>query len=376
MTEQESQESKQSLAEIEAEFDSFEELLQHFASRISEEGVALSTQSAFETGSAVTFELRVRDAFPVLRGAGEVVESSQLDEESSLRFEHTLRYVHLDPPSIKLLPRLIEHYRKRGLPLLDLPPAAIPPPAGAEAPPSEEPEMLTLADLEDEFAAPVDAVDDAVDEIGDETGDETSAASDAASPYSGEETVGDLEVSAPSEPTAEEPVEEGVDNEIRVDDLMSSEELLVDSELLSVPDEVELPAEDQGLPWLPEASEAQRRSDVRTTVVVAIVVGLLLAIAFYFLVLRKPTSNQSQQRVPSSVATAITSIHATFRCSLGAIEAMSQVRSNPASAMTPNLLRRSRELAAAPHERIAEWQGLQVSAVRLPPASSRSAAST
>ncbi|MEJ2086075.1 MAG: hypothetical protein P8Y44_10425, partial [Acidobacteriota bacterium] len=249
MTEQESQESKQSLAEIEAEFDSFEELLQHFASRISEEGVALSTQSAFETGSAVTFELRVRDAFPVLRGAGEVVESSQLDEESSLRFEHTLRYVHLDPPSIKLLPRLIEHYRKRGLPLLDLPPAAIPSPPGAEAPPTEEPEMLTLADLEDEFAAPVDAVDDAVDEIGDETGDETSAASDAASPYSGEETVGDLEVSTPSEPTAEEPVEEGVDNEIRVDDLMSSEELLVDSELLSVPDEMELPAEDQGLPW-------------------------------------------------------------------------------------------------------------------------------
>ena len=297
MTEHESRGMKRDSQDVVAEFDSFEKLLHHFASRMSEEGVALSSESAFEPGSEVTFELRVRDGFPVLRGVGEVIESSEGDAEGLSRFEHTLRYVHLDPPSVRLLPRLTEHYRKRGLPLLDLPAIRVPPKADPEAQPVTQTDTLTLADLEDEFSIS----DESGDESGDEVVEESDPEPDLASEFAGEETLGALEVTDLAESAAEESVEEGGDNEIRVDDLMPGEELEVDSDVFSLPEDLEVLPEEHGLPWLPDESETKRRSDVRTTVMVAIVVGVLLAVAFYFLVLRGPgKTTQSKHLAPAT----------------------------------------------------------------------------
>ena len=315
MTEHESRDMKRDSQDVVAEFDSFEKLLHHFASRMSEEGVAVSSESAFEPGSEVTFELRVRDGFPVLKGAGEVIESSEGDAESSTRFEHTLRFLDLDPPSVKLLPRLIEHYRKRGLPLLDLPAIRVPPMADPEAQPVTKVDTLTLADLEDEFSISVESGDEVVEEP------DPDAELDLAAELAGEETLAALEVTDLVESAVEEPVAEGGDHEIRVDDLMPGEELAVDADVLSLPEDLEILPEEHGLPWLPDESETKRRSDVRTTVMVAIVVGILLAVAFYFLVLRGPgTTTQSRHLAPSLTAITILSRQAATRSTIAASE--------------------------------------------------------
>jgi len=329
MTEYESRGMKRDSQDVVAEFDSFEKLLHHFASRMSEEGVAVSSGSDFEPGSEVTFELRVRDGFPVLRGVGEVIESSAGDTEGSSRFEHTLRYVHLDPPSVKLLPRLIEHYRKRGLPLLDLPAVRIPLVSDPEVQPATGADTLTLADLEEEFSTSPESGEEGVEttdpesELAPETDltPELAPEPDFAPGLAGEEMLGALEFTDLAESAVEEPVEEGGDNEIRVDDLMPEEELAVDSDVLSLPEDLEILPEEHGLPWLPEESETKRRSDVRTTVMVAIVVGVLLAVAFYFLVLRAPgRSTQSRHLAPSSRAIAIRSQQIGIRFAVGASE--------------------------------------------------------
>ena len=109
-----------------AEFESFGELLELCAARISEEGIVLESAVLVEAGSSTKFEVRIRDGFQVLAGEGEVLRIDPVDVGDGDRSGVTLRFLHLDQPSLKLLPRLIEHYRKRGLPLLELPAGTIP----------------------------------------------------------------------------------------------------------------------------------------------------------------------------------------------------------------------------------------------------------
>ena len=288
------------------EFDSFDELLSRCASKISEEGLIVESDSAAGLSSILRFELKIRDGFSVLTGDGEVVAARELDGESGPRYEMALRFVHLDNPSLKLLPRLIEHYRKQGITRRELPSSA----AGIVDAVQEEtdtPMPLTLADLEMEFSSregateepemmtpPVDEDPSVIDDSEDRLLDAEPALSVP------EEIVEAAEVSEPTEvsepPEVSEPAEVIVptasEGEIRVDDLMPVEE--TESDVLTTPAEFEGPPEDPGLPWLPDESEIKKRSDLWWIVIVAIA-GALLGAGFYFLYLND--SSESQGRV-------------------------------------------------------------------------------
>ncbi len=99
--------------ELVLELGSFQEVLDRCASRLSEEGLYFETTEAGAVGSEVKFEVRIRDSFSVLRGEGEIVRAT--DEGVYVRL------AYLDQPSLKLLPKLVEHFRRQGVPLLELP---------------------------------------------------------------------------------------------------------------------------------------------------------------------------------------------------------------------------------------------------------------
>jgi hypothetical protein len=248
----------------------------------------------------LNFELRIRDGFCVLAGEGEVVQASRTADSDSTCFEVAVRFVDLDMPSLKLLPRLIEHYRKRGKTLLDLPPS--PAPKMAERTISEpmEPAPLTLDDLEEEFtghsgssgeAGPSEqkGADIAIDEV---PGDRLEEAEDIGQPDS---RGGD----ATQEFVAED--------EIRVEDLMSGQDSELGSDVLESP-ELEEPPIDPGLPWLPDESETKKRSDLWLILLLAIV-GALLGVGFYYFYLNRDEGSRSErldrdtlQTSPESVA--------------------------------------------------------------------------
>ena len=276
-----------------AEYQSFNDLLGSCAGRISEEGLVVDSDTPAVVGSTVGFELRVRDGFAVLTGAGELVAAREKEASGATRIEMMLRFVHLDQPSLKLLPKLIEHYRKRGVALLELPSGAIVDSAVTEV----EPEPLdaaapvTLDDLEDEFSAPAET-------DGPEEEQESTPSSD-------------LEVDAVTEPeamlieaepaAAESATAEGPDtaaeksDEIRVEDLMPDAE--PEPGVLESPAELEGPPEDPGLPWLPDESEAKKRSDWWLILLLA-VVGALLGAGFYYLYLSRSGESGSEQVDP------------------------------------------------------------------------------
>lgn len=276
-------------------FDSFESVLEHFRSRISEEGVVVQSSARHEVGAKLSFLVGIRAGFPVLEGTGEVTECRTLSDAGTPAFELVLRYLTLGGPSVKLLPRLIEHYRKRGVPLLELPAMAAPPP---EEPPQSQPKSkpLTLADLEAELMAPAKE---------DEGGGVEAAVQ--ADPPAEADQVPELEVEDDlisledtGSPIAVETLPDPTDDEeIRVEELMPSGELEIDSGVLELVEDLEGPPEDPGLPWLPDESMARDRSDMWMTLTVAIVVGVLLAVGFYYFVLRQPASTSIEEPPPS-----------------------------------------------------------------------------
>ena len=95
------------------ELGSFQEVLDSCATRVSEEGMFFETTEAGAVGSEVAFEVRIRDSFSVLRGDGEIVRAT--DEGVFVRLSY------LDQPSLKLLPKIVEHFRRLGVPPLELP---------------------------------------------------------------------------------------------------------------------------------------------------------------------------------------------------------------------------------------------------------------
>lgn len=292
-----------------AEFGSFQEVLDGFATHLSEEGVFFENGGAGVVGSAVPFEVRIRNGFSVLRGEGEIVQAT---EDGVF-----LRLVNLDPASLKLLPKLLEHYRKRGVPLLELPEPTSRD-IGAEAddsPPDESPAVevvaeeisteegdktvepapgLTLDDLEAEFLTegePEDAASEANDgEVPDEAIQVEAEEVGAQSDFSEDDESVDSEESAP--------------NDIHLNELMAEDDatrLEVPEEALSIPDtDLEDLQVDSGLPWLPDETEKSGNKGL-WVVLLAIVLGALLGVAFYFGYLRPRASTSWLPVEPESV---------------------------------------------------------------------------
>ena len=270
-----------------AEFDSFNDLLDRCASRICEEGLLVSSESDAELGSTLKFELRIRDGFCVLAGAGEVVQAGRTADSDSTHFDVAVRFVDLDMPSLKLLPRLIEHYRKRGMALLDLPPGPVPQTAERTISEPVEPAPLTLDDLEAELTGHS------------ETSGEAGPSEQEGADIVIGEVPGDLLVEAEDvvqpDPRSGEVSEEFVaEDEIRVEDLMSGQDSEFGSDVLVTPPELEGPPIDPGLPWLPDETETKKRSDLWLILLLAIV-GALLGVGFYYFYLNRDEGSRSDR---------------------------------------------------------------------------------
>ena len=261
-----------------AEFESFGELLELCAARICEEGIVLESAVLVEAGSTTNFDVRIRDGFQVLSGEGEVLRIDPLDVGDGDRSGITLRFLHLDQPSLKLLPRLIEHYRKRGMPLLELPAGTIPlvssqPETAVEVELPETP-TLTLQDVEEEFS---------------EDGGSPSRMAEESEPEDVDfvEITEDRLIEAAAVGEVPEAAIEDVADEIRLDDLMKAGDSLVVTAESGEEVALEGPPEDTGLPWLPDETESAKRGDLWLILVLA-VLGALLGAFFYFFYLEQP----------------------------------------------------------------------------------------
>lgn len=313
------------------ELGSFQEVLDACASRVSEEELFLEIDQSLPVGSQVAFEVRIRDSFSVLRGDGEIV---QVTGDGLY-----IRMAYLDQPSRRLLPTLLDHYRRHGISLLELPeietPAAVEVPEAIEVveePPAEltaddlfsEPEKiesatpsgLTLDDLEAEFmdskaieASPTDDDESAAAELlidPEELIADTPVNQEVFAPddirlnplISAEEAAG-LKVDEVSElvdPVSEVPeIERQEPQETELEELesMDPEPELPEPEETE-PEESEIGYQvDAGLPWLPdEETEVRGRKD-RWIILILILLGAILGVAFYYFFLR-PEPDTSQ----------------------------------------------------------------------------------
>jgi len=270
--------------ELVLELGSFQEVLNSCASRLSEDGLYFETTEAGAVGSEVAFEVRIRNSFSVLRGAGEIVLAT--DDGVFVRL------VYLDQPSLKLLPKLVEHFRRLGVPLLELPevetaemekaeeehPAAAAESSADDLWPEEEdkaaksPVGLTLDDLEAEFLTKKDTGTDE------------------------EELSVDTDVEPllidPQDLIADTPEnqEAFVPDDIHLNELMTAEEA---AGLESIPESAPELQVDPGLPWLPDEEPEKRSRKDLWLILVLIVLGAALGVAFYFFFLR-PGDDSSQ----------------------------------------------------------------------------------
>ena len=313
-----------------AEFESFNEVLHGCASHLSEEGIFFEAARSGAVGSEVGFEVRIRDGFSVLRGEGEIVQAT--DEGVFLRL------VYLDQPSLKLLPKLLEHYRRSGVPLLELP-AGDPAPeedvaevSAAEeldiieepvAEPTAKAEMaplgLTLNDLEAEFSAEKSAADD---DDGSEANSgsalvDVTEASELNATQDEESLELAVEEEEPPEPVLIDPDELIADvtenredfapNDIHLDELLPGEEAadLADDQAMEPADSKESSGVDEvpvdsGLPWLPSEPAKKSRKDL-WVILLLIVLGAALGVAFYYFFLRSTSISQWRPADPSQI---------------------------------------------------------------------------
>jgi len=102
------------------EFSSFEDFLESCSSRISSQGLFLEVEPRERVSSPLTFELRIRAGFRLLRGQGEVIRVHDPLPTSGEAAGVTVRFSSLDEASKRLLPVVLSHYQKAGIPLLDL----------------------------------------------------------------------------------------------------------------------------------------------------------------------------------------------------------------------------------------------------------------
>lgn len=286
--------------DVVAEFSSFQELVSECASKLSSEGILVARPVVQELGSRVTFEVRIRDSFSVLRGEGEVL---QIDEDGA-----ALRFVYLDQPSRRLLPRLVEHYRRAGSEPFELPTAASP---VAEELPVEvglEPEILpalaeesslpglTLDDLEAEFLSPrvpASALPEMErdTETGSDDVDEEELALAQPVLVDAEELAAGLPRSDEFTPT-----------DIHVDDLLGEGDQEQELAARGEPEEPGSSADvaeesaqiDPGLPWLIDEKAKSRKGDLWIVLLLILLGALLGAAVYYYLVRGRSSSSESQ----------------------------------------------------------------------------------
>lgn len=293
--------------DVVAEFASFQELLAECASKLSEEGIFVATPVHHEVGSQVTFEVRIRDGFSVLRGEGEV---AQVGSDGA-----ALRFLYLDQPSLRLLPKLVEHYRRAGTAPLELP---TPVPPAVEEPELEaelelesesvleeeavEPSGLTLDDLEAEFL------------ISEPQATQESEGADEG-PAAAEPVLVDAEELAPEVPRADD----FGPTDIRFEDLLAegAEESDLAAGLESEEPALEI---DPGLPWLTEETQKSRKGDL-WVILLLVLIGALLGAALYYYFVRGRTESSEQLPVRSGQLSAY-------------VEPPNQVVEEPALALT------------------------------------------
>jgi hypothetical protein len=282
------------------EFASFHEVLDGYAQRLSEEGIFFETSEPRDVGAEVAFHVRIRDGFSVLKGSGEVVQT----RDDGL----FVRLLHLDPPSLKLLPKLLEHYRRKGVPLMELP------------------SVLEVATEDDELEAEVPAEESDARSLqdrelsADELFGESGAQSDPAKEFS--LTLDDLEAEFRAESAkADSAAEIEVDTDADWDSRPSRPE--PEALLIEAGDLVDLPPEggaeleitehpepsidvlaaqqsrdiDAGLPWLPEEPEKSSRKDL-WVILLLMLLGAALGAVFYVFVIR-PRAQGSWRATPA-----------------------------------------------------------------------------
>lgn len=271
------------------EFASFHEVLDNYARRLSEEGIFFATSEPRAVGSQVDFHVRIRDGFSVLQGYGEVVQTT--DEGLFLRLNY------LDNPSLKLLPKLLEHYRRSGVPLMELPKVK-PPEEEAEEPPGDE--VGSASDLEFDLA-PGPESEDAVEPA--ETKGLTLDDLEAEFRSGAADADGAVEVEFDVDPESDEAEPEPGPILVEVEDLMDSSP----EAALQVADKIEPEIEvmergkhhevDAGLPWLPDEPEKSTKKDV-WVILLLVLLGAVLGAAFYVFVIR-PNAQRSWNRTPA-----------------------------------------------------------------------------
>lgn len=100
------------------EFPSFRDFIDAYSPIISEEGIFIRNQdvsesNAFSVGDRVAFEVRLKDDFRLIQGAGEVVWLGPSDAASGA-MGTAIRFHDVDEPSRRLISRLVGNYVRDG----------------------------------------------------------------------------------------------------------------------------------------------------------------------------------------------------------------------------------------------------------------------
>ncbi len=102
-------------AKVDLVYDSFASFISDYVSNVSRGGMFISTTQVRPPGSRLTFELRLRDDYPLIRGRGEVVwvrRDGTGDAERATGM--AVRFIELDQQSAELIERMIEQHRREG----------------------------------------------------------------------------------------------------------------------------------------------------------------------------------------------------------------------------------------------------------------------
>lgn len=294
------------------EFASFHEVLDNYTRRLSEEGIFFETSAPHGEGVEVDFHVRIREGFSVLKGRGEVVQST--DEGLFVRL------IYLDQPSLKLLPKLLEYYRRKGVPLMDLPRLETVEAQAVEQVQGEvdgiqlesrqntdgdgaekieigeSPDVgLTAEDLFDSEATTPGPIDDVVLTL-DDLEAEFRAEAPGSDPAAEVEVDFDVDLDAGTTEAEPGPVlieAEELAEHSRDEALLVAEVIEPEIEVLGTGRDLEV---DAGLPWLPDESDKNGKRDL-WVILLLVLLGAVLGAAFYVFVMR-PTAQRSWKSVP------------------------------------------------------------------------------
>ena len=131
----------ESAALVVIEFPSFRDFIDAYSPIISEEGIFIrnadvSESNAFSVGDRVDFEVRLKDDFRLIQGAGEVVWLGESDAAGGAGGT-AIRFHDVDEPSQRLISRLVGNYVRDGGKLFQIDEGKPVPDLGAKLEPLE-----------------------------------------------------------------------------------------------------------------------------------------------------------------------------------------------------------------------------------------------